>query len=290
MTKRSIFVSIFMLCSVAVGFALWGRDAKPLRELAEQSVPGALRAEGRVSTYPGDQVLVGTDLGGGGMGGTLADVCVKEGDQVAKGQLLALVDARQDAAAFDEAQSRVRELAADLGFQETELARSETLQASGIISRQNLDLARTKLDLARARHEAAQATARRLQVGLSKARILAPIEGTVIARFADPGAAVTPGQKLFEIAQTKRMRIEAEIDEFDLGRLRLGMAVRVRADGFEGHWKGVVEEIPAQVVGRRLKPQDPARPSDTRVLLVKIALLEATPLKLGQRVELEMEL
>ena len=39
------------------------------------------------------------------------------------------------------------------------------------------------------------------------------------------------------------------------------------------------------MVPRRLKPQDPCRPSDTRALLVKIALAETTPLKLGQRVE-----
>jgi hypothetical protein len=37
-----------------------------------------------------------------------------------------------------------------------------------------------------------------------------------------------------------------------------------------------------------LKPTDPARPSDTRVLLVKVALGEAIPVKLGQRVELEI--
>ena len=50
-----------------------------------------------------------------------------------------------------------------------------------------------------------------------------------------------------------------------------------------------MEEIPDAVVGRRLKPQDPGKPEDTRVLLVKIALSEPTPLKLGQRVEIRIE-
>ncbi len=44
-------------------------------------------------------------------------------------------------------------------------------------------------------------------------------------------------------------------------------------------------EVPSQVVTRRLRLQDPSRPSDMRVLLVKIAIDELTPLKLGQRVE-----
>jgi hypothetical protein len=52
---------------------------------------------------------------------------------------------------------------------------------------------------------------------------------------------------------------------------------------------GKIEEIPDSVVARKLKPEDPGRPTDTRVLLVKVALLEKTPLKLGQRVEMEIK-
>ena len=50
-----------------------------------------------------------------------------------------------------------------------------------------------------------------------------------------------------------------------------------------------MEEIPAAVIGRRLRPQDPGRPIDARVLAVKIAFGEATPLKLGQKVEVEFQ-
>ena len=63
----------------------------------------------------------------------------------------------------------------------------------------------------------------------------------------------------------------------------------VTAEGYPGKAvKAKVEEIPDTVVGRRLKPQDPSRPIDTRVLLVKIAFKEPSPFKLGQRVDLEI--
>jgi hypothetical protein len=52
--------------------------------------------------------------------------------------------------------------------------------------------------------------------------------------------------------------------------------------------KAKVEEIPDSVTGRRLKPQDPARPIDTRVLLVKIAFQEPFPFRLGQRVDVQI--
>lgn len=96
------------------------------------------------------------------------------------------------------------------------------------------------------------------------------------------------GTPLLRLARTDRLRIEAEIDEFDLARIRPGMAVGVHADGQERRWRGRVEEIPDHVVGRKLKPQDPARPTDTRVLLVKVGLEQAEGLKLGQRVELDL--
>lgn len=38
----------------------------------------------------------------------------------------------------------------------------------------------------------------------------------------------------------------------------------------------------------RAEPQDPARPADTRVLLIKVELTEPAPLKLGQRVAVEV--
>ncbi|HEX2641789.1 MAG TPA: HlyD family efflux transporter periplasmic adaptor subunit, partial [Thermoanaerobaculia bacterium] len=120
----------------------------------------------------------------------------------------------------------------------------------------------------------------------AKSRLIAPIDGVVIARPVDAGEHLEAGDPVLTLANLGRTRIEAEVDEFDAGRVALGSAVEVTAEGYDGKaWKATVEEIPDAVVARRLKPQDPGRPSDTRVLLVKVALAEPTPLKLGQRVE-----
>ena len=103
------------------------------------------------------------------------------------------------------------------------------------------------------------------------------------------GETIDAGDAVIDVADLRRVRVEAEVDEFDAGRVSLGASVVVRAEGFDGQsWAGRVEEIPDAVTGRRLKPQDPGKPQDTRVLLVKVALDEATPLKLGQRVEVEV--
>jgi multidrug resistance efflux pump len=101
------------------------------------------------------------------------------------------------------------------------------------------------------------------------------------------GETINAGDSLITIADLHRTRIEAEVDEFDASRVRDGGEVSIAAEGYDARWKGVIEEVPGNVVSRRLKPQDPSKPIDTRVLLVKVAMTEATPLKLGQRVEVE---
>lgn len=277
---RALSLAALLAAGAGTAYALLGREAKAP---APQPQPAVLRAEGRVVAYPGEDILVGTDLGG-----TLVQVAVQEGQKVRNGQLLALVDPRRDAAALREARARLRELDADLGFQESELRRQAVLHAQGIASRQALDLARTQAELAKARREAAAATAERLDVTVAKLRITAPIAGTVLTRIAQSGETIAAGSPLLRLARTDRVRVEAEIDEFDLSRLRIGMAVTVRAEGTERTWPGRIEELPDHVVGRRLKPQDPARPADTRVLMAKVALAKVDGLKLGQRVELEL--
>jgi hypothetical protein len=85
-----------------------------------------------------------------------------------------------------------------------------------------------------------------------------------------------------------QLRIEAEVDEFDTARVALGASVSITAEGYvPTKWRGTVEEIPDSVVSRRTRPADPGRPIDARVLAVKFAFGEATPLKLGQKVEVE---
>jgi HlyD family secretion protein len=108
--------------------------------------------------------------------------------------------------------------------------------------------------------------------------------------LVQPGESVKEGASLISIADLDRTRIEAEVDEFDSARVHLFDDVTIRAEGYDGQrWTGRVEEIPDAVVGRHIKPQDPTKPIDTRVLLVKVAFSEPTPLRLGQRVQIAIE-
>ncbi|HET9226318.1 MAG TPA: efflux RND transporter periplasmic adaptor subunit [Thermoanaerobaculia bacterium] len=283
--------SLLPLIGVLLTLVLIGqiRSGRGTDTVEAASVPAPVQdervvAEGRLVTYPGAEVVVATELPG-----VVVRLLVDEKDPVRKGQVIAELRADDLRAELSEARARMDEAEADIRFAEVDLGRAERLLAEQIGTQEMADRARRNRDAASARRETAQASVSRLNAILAKSRIVAPISGVVIVRSIQPGEHVEAGEPLLTLADLDRTRIEAEVDEFDAGRVALGAPVKVTAEGYTGQsWPARIEEIPDAVVPRRLKPQDPGRPSDTRVLLVKVALDGKTPLKLGQRVEIEI--
>jgi len=287
MTKKTALRSIAPLAGLALVtfFVLQARGLRAGTNTDASSAPVTethrVIAEGRLVTYPGAEVEIGTDLAG-----TLDRVLVTEKSSVTKGKVLAQLRAEDYRAELAEATANVSEADANLLLAQQKFARIKGLVAQNVDSQQNLDQAKRDLDAATARREVALAGVRRLDATVDKTEIRSPIDGVVVTRLVDTGETVKEGQLLFTVADLSKVRVEVEVDEFDAGRIRLGDPVTLTAEGYERQsWKGHVEEIPDTVVPRRLRPTDPGRPGDTRVLLVKIALDETTPLKLGQRVE-----
>jgi HlyD family secretion protein len=67
---------------------------------------------------------------------------------------------------------------------------------------------------------------------IGKTKVLAPFDGTLVALHAEEGESVVPGKALYTIHSADLFRVRAPIDEVDVGRLRVGMPVRV---GFESY-------------------------------------------------------
>lgn len=245
---------------------------------------GRVRAEGRVATYPGGDVTISSEVSG-----RIIGLDVREKSAVTRGAALVRLDATEQRAALGVARAAVGEARTVLEYHERDFTRKETLWSDQVVSDDTMDQARRERDLARARVATAEATVEQLASIVDKTTIVSPLTGVVLERFVEPGEMVQPGDPLFRLADLSRLRIEAEVDEFDAHRVRPGTPVRIAAEGETEVWNGTVEEVPDAVTGRRFRPQDPGRPTDTGVLLVKIAILDPTPLKLGQRVEVEIQ-
>ena len=65
---------------------------------------------------------------------------------------------------------------------------------------------------------------------LQKSRICAPIQGTVLAKYTEPGEYTAPGKPLFKIADTEHMFLRAYITSSQLSQVAIGQSVRLYAD------------------------------------------------------------
>ena len=261
--------------------------AAPLtRESKGPKSPARIIAEGRVVAYPGARVTISSEVLA-----TIVRLNVGEKSTVRKGDLL--VELRDDdiRANIREARNHLTEAEVVLRLKRARPAVGRLLNVLSGEEPKATENRPEELSAALARRDAAKAAVDRLEAEDAKYRITAPIAGVVIARNAEPGETVSPGSPLVTIADLSRLRVDAELDEFDIPRVKLHAQASITAEGYGNRtWRGDVEEISDAVVPRQNRPEDPGRPSDSRILPVKIALKEAVPLKLGQRVEVEIDI
>lgn len=122
-------------------------------------------------------------------------------------------------------------------------SRAKLLQAAQVMAQSDLDTAEANYEAAKAQIEAdqsnlesARALLNQAQVNLDYTTIISPIDGTVISRNVDVGqtvAASFQAPTLFVIAQDlRRMQVDTNVGEADVGRLFAGMTATFTVDAF----------------------------------------------------------
>jgi HlyD family secretion protein len=176
----------------------------------------------------------------------------------------------------------------------------ERLRDVIVKAKEKVDLARTGLRKALAvdalpaptRPEAALAAIRAevsiADAALERTRIRAPSAGTVLQLFARAGETATPSPEniLVTVGNLASLRVRAELEERDIGKVRLGQAAIVRSDAFPGKdFEGAVASLSQVLAPSRIGQRGPRKPSDVDVLEVMIDLAGQPPLLPGMRVD-----
>lgn len=118
---------------------------------------------------------------------------------------------------------------------------------------------------------------------LQKCHILAPIDGTVLAKYAEPGELATAGKPLFKIADVENIYLRAYITSTQLSSVKLGDKVKVFADfgaGNRKEYQGTVTWIAdeAEFTPKTILTDDERA---NQVYAVKIAVRNGGIIKLG---------
>ncbi len=218
-------------------------------------VAEAVRATGTVR--PVLEVQVGAQISG-----RVTAVAVDFNSRVRQGDLLAELDATpyraqaaQVRASLSSARAVLVQRRAELTLAELTLARATALRAQGLNAQADVDAsvasrdsARASVGVAQAQVEQATAAVDVARTNLTYTRILAPIDGIVATRGVDPGQTVAASLQtptLFIIVNDlAHMRVIANVDEANIGKLTEGMEASARVDAFpRDTFRGTVREL-----------------------------------------------
>ena len=182
----------------------------------------------------------------------------REGERVARGEVLVLLDTSTAETSLELARRDLdvqiaSQASARAGFElaRAQHERSEALFRQRLIAPGDMDQARTQLDEARGALAAAEAAigraranVRLAQDDLAHRRVVAPFGGVVADRLVEVGESVVPGQAVIEIVSLDDLYVSAAIDEIDIGRLRDGLPARITLDPYRGkQWHGRVSRV-----------------------------------------------
>ena len=262
--KKKICISVALVAVLALISALGGyfylkRSSKDVSFKTVAASRGDLRA---MVTATGTVSAVTTVQVGTQVSGTVKELLVDYNTPVKKGQLLARIDPSLSEAKVAQARANLQSAIAGVEKAEATLAdanrtleRNKTLFAGNYIARSDLDAADTarataqaQLSVAKAAVEQQKAALNQEETNLRYTRILSPVDGIVISRSVDIGQTVAASFQtptLFSIAQDlTRMQIETNVDEADIGQIRVDQPVQFTVDAYpDTTFPGRVSEV-----------------------------------------------
>ena len=215
-------------------------------EVQSRDIKFSITAAGDIG--PADQVSVRPEVNG-----RISELPVDIGDQVSKGQLLCRLD---DQDLQIERSQRLTEIeGAKLQVEKAKrnYDRSKQLFEQSLVPKETFDDAKTELDLANNSLERSDKALRLVEDRISKTKIMAPFDCTVLTRPVSIGQAVSgsggfnSGTEVMTIANLKDMIITAHISQADVTRLHTGQVVEIEVESVPGlKMKGEVERIAPQ--------------------------------------------
>jgi HlyD family secretion protein len=239
-------------------------------KVTKKSIVETVTAPGKV--YPEVEVKISPDISG-----EVTELYVKEGDSVKKGQLLARIYAdiyatqrdqavaavNQQVAATANNQAQLDALKATMEQTQKTYDRQKQLLNDKVISQAEFDQAESAYLTAKANYNAAvqgirgskaseqsaQASLQRANKDLSRAMLVAPMDGVISSLSIKKGERVAGnsfniGTEMMRVADMAVMEVRVNVGENDIVKVKIGDSVDVTVDAYNNRkFKGIVTQI-----------------------------------------------
>ncbi len=190
---------------------------------------------------------------------------------------------------------------AGLALTKQQLARQQPLAARGVSSLETLDQTLSSFQVAQANHDAnkealdlinappraedvemaranlalAEGNLAEQRALLDKMQLRSPLDGVVLERYLKTGETISiqPLLPILQVGDMRRLRVRAQIDETDVGRVQLGQRAAVTAPAYPNRrFGGVIARIGQRMGPKTVRSDEPTEKNDTNILDVLIDL------------------
>ena len=262
MRRKTAFILLVLVLTAGGGFYYHSLSA---RQVADAEIIQVTTTTGNIvesvqvtgTLQPLRTVNVGSQVSG-----VVSDLDADFNSVVRKDQVIARLDPSLlqvqvdlQLAAVDRQLGEIKSQEMQLDNDKVALERAEALFAKGLVTEQAREDARlqvgvraTQVDEAKKALKTAQANLNQAKLNLSYTIIRSPIDGVVVNRLVDVGQTVQSSMNVaqfFTLATDLRnLRLEAAVDEAEIGKIRPGMAVEFTVDSYGGDvFRGTVETV-----------------------------------------------
>lgn len=246
--KKTLTIASILIAAIACTALLIShkkpRIVLPVEQATYGSISQSVTATGTIA--PLDTVSVGTQVSG-----IISMINADFNSVVHKGQLLAQLDKSLLQATVDQNMAALATQQSTLAYNKSNFHRQEILYNTGSISKADYDIALNNYNAAVAGVANAEATLRSAQKNLSYGDILAPIDGVVLSRNVSIGQTVASSfttPTLFVLAKDiKKMQVQADVDEADIGDIQKGERVSFTVDAYvDDVFRGTISDVRLQ--------------------------------------------
>lgn len=216
-----------------------GPPAMPVKAVAAKVAPAVDEASAVGTLRADESVVLRPEIAG-----RIADIRFEEGQKVARGALLATMDAA-------EAKAQLASATAQAKLDAQRLERAEDLHKKNFISPQGLDEARSNASRS-------GASVREIEARLAKSELRAPFAGVIGLRSVSAGAFVAAGTDIARLEKMDQLKMDFRVPESFISRVRPGQQV-----------KALVDAYPDQAFTGSIYAIEPGIDEGTRTILVR---------------------
>lgn len=217
------FARSLLFAGLLVGVAACSAPSEPPAEATPHARPVRIAA---VEKGPALPPVIGTGVVAARdearlsfkIGGVIRDIAVREGERVTAGQRLATLETIEVDAGVTQARAAHEKAQRDL-------TRGRQLFGEDVLTQEQLDDLGTAAAVAKAQFESAQFNRR-------YAEIVAPADGRVLRRLADPRELVAPGQPVLMVSSGSGYTLRLGLPDRHFVQVRIGDTATVRFDAW----------------------------------------------------------